>query len=110
MSIEEMIAGCGHKISVQRAVEARDALGGRTQSWFTVTVGVPAWVQDAAAALVESYARRGLQVTHRIYVAQDLELREGSRIVFGSRTFSVIGVTNAAGLDRLWQIDAKELL
>lgn len=108
MSIASMIASSGHTINVQRPTDARDGLGGRSPTWANVAINVPAWVQDASATVQESYARRGIEVTHRIYVDRDLGLLEGDRIVFASRNLLVIGSTNAAGLERLWQIDVRE--
>ncbi len=108
MSIASMIASSGHTISVERPTSARDSLGGRNPSWQAVASDVPAWVQDASATVRELYGRRGIEVTHRVYVDRDLGLQEGDRILFAGRNMLVIGATNAAGLGRLWHIDVQE--
>jgi head-tail adaptor len=108
MSIESTIASSGHFISVQRATVARDAVGGRAQTWQTIHEAIPAWVQDMNSRLIATYQQRGLDVSHRIYVNSNLQLREGDRIMFRGRAMIVVSVINAAGIDRLWQIDTQE--
>ena len=49
-----------------------------------------------------------MQVSHRVYVSTDLGLREGDRLVHGQTAMLVIGAIDAAGMGRLWQIDANE--
>lgn len=110
MSIQSMIARSGQTLTHQRADESqRDPSGGRRQVWATLASAVPCWRQPASSAVRELYARRNLIVTHAIYVAQDLALRESDRIFIGSAYHTVLGVTDEGGLSKLWRIDAQEI-
>ncbi len=96
MSIESTIARAGHTISVQRKTEA---------TWTTVYSSVAAWVQPAMSQVVAEYGERELSVTHSIFVATAMTLREGDRVVYGSGYYVIRGHRNVGGLNKLWRVD-----
>jgi SPP1 family predicted phage head-tail adaptor len=105
MGIASMIRRANHRASLQRAEKVATETGSFKRTWSDVATAFSCWVQDASSALEERYAQRQLVCTKTLYVDHDLEIKEGDRVVFRDQTYSVIGVRNAAGLDRLWAID-----
>jgi len=108
MDIPGTLAIAGHSILLQQPSYTVDAVGGRVATWKTVGNARPAWVQDASSDIVLAYARRDIKVTHRIYVQTNPGVKEGWRILFGARYFLIVGVSDMAGLNELYAIDAVE--
>ena len=108
MSITTTIARAGHTVQV---ITVAVAAGEMMEKKETVTGGpvLTAWVQAASAALVESYKRRDIEVSHVIYISQDPGLHEGDRVrwVQKNLTLAIMGIVNAGGLDRLWELAAR---
>ncbi len=94
-------------IAVEAASVTRDDIGGSAASWSTRTT-VAAFVQEASASIRRAYERRGLRVTHTVYVHEDPGCAEGDRLDRGGVKMIVRGVVDQAGLGRLWRIDADE--
>ena len=100
----------GHTITVQRRVLQEDDLGGKVYTWIDKFKDVTAWIQDADTRLIADYERRGLIITHKIYVDTELEINEQDRIKFDSQYFTIVGKRAGAGLGIIWRLDAKEVV
>lgn len=107
-AIARLLARAGHSVDIERAVTTVDELGGRRFEWQTVTAGVSAWVQPAAADAREAYRRQGMTVTHTVYFAADPSVEAGDRISFDGALLVVSGVVNMGGLGKLWKADCRE--
>ncbi len=109
MSIAGMIRRAGHSVTLQRAVVTEDAIGGRINTFEPIAADISVWLQPASASVSATYEQRGITVTHRCYIASDIEAKEGDRLMWGSRYLVIEGIQNSAGLDRLWRLDVREL-
>jgi head-tail adaptor len=109
MSLKSMLRSSG---TLQRQTSTKDASGGKTQAWATVTASVPCDIQPASGNLQFQYAQRHLVVTHQIFVASDIGARETDRFTSGSRTFRVMGWTPPAPGYAQWpgKLDVEEVL
>ena len=102
-----MIARAGHRIDLERPTSVREPGGGRIATYAAVAADVTAWVQDAGSEVVLDYKKRNLVVSKSIFVTQDLDIHEGDRVLFQGVRYTVNGVVNAAGLNRMWRIDCS---
>lgn len=109
MSLRSMLRSKG---TLERQTAAKDASGGRTQTWATVTTDIPCDIQPASGNLRFTYAQRHLVVTHQIFVASDIEARETDRFTSDSRSFRVMGWTPPAPGYAQWpgRLDVEEVL
>lgn len=73
-----------HSVTVQRPFWALDRAGAPTPTgWNEVAgcVNLPCSVQPADARTVMIWAQRNINVTHEVYVASPVGLREGDRLI-----------------------------
>lgn len=117
MSIERMIAKAGKTLRVERRADTRDPGGGRRSGWATVagTEGTACWPQPAKSHVRQAYASRDLVVTTSVFVATELGVLEGDRLIVSDSGGSEIGTLLAAGaeldqagLGKVFRIDCKE--
>lgn len=105
MSLESLL---NTTITLQRKSTAVDASLGTGDTWTTV-VSVSASIQPISAKEKYSLAQRGVWMTHRIYLATDIEATPRDRILTSdNKTFNILAYYNQAGRNRVYMIDAKE--
>lgn len=109
MSIAGMIRRAGHSVALQRAVVTEDVIGGRNNAFETIAANIAVWLQPSSASVSATYEQRGITVTHRCYIASDIEAKAGDRLLWGTRHLVIEGVQNQAGMNRLWRLDVREL-
>lgn len=109
MSAEEnLVSRYGSTAQVKAMVLTAERSGSKTPSWPTVTKTLTGWRQNIGSDLRILYERRELNVTHKIFVAEDPGASEGDVIVIEGVTHLIRGIINQAGLSRLWRIDCEE--
>lgn len=108
MTIASTIAKSGHQAIIERPIEVRDSVGGRKIIWSVTNASADCWFQPSNSKTVEMFAARQLTVSHTVYFSSDPALFEGYRLTFDERYFIIIGMKNAAHLDRLWEVYVRE--
>ncbi len=106
--IAATIARAGHTVDIEKPAETLDGVGARVSGFALYKQEVLCWVQDADTRTVTEFGSREIRVTHVVYFCSDPEVLEGYRLLFDARLFVVVGVSNAAGLNRLWKVVARE--
>jgi hypothetical protein len=111
MSIASMIAKAGQTLTHQRQDAAAVTGSGarKAGAWTTLASGIPCWVQPASADVTARAAAQQMLVTHEVYLLSDLSARANDRLLIGSTYYLVHGVTDRAGLGRVWRLDVEEL-
>jgi len=112
-SEDQYIRQYGELFTVQNEVEGRDTNYARTSTW-TDSHTAYGWMQpiglQAGSVLLIQYEKRELKVSHKVWFAEDPLATEGDRIQKADGTSFVIrGVTDQAGINRLWRVDVEEL-
>jgi len=103
-----LISCNGEDTTIQQVSVTATASGSRTPLWTTVNT-VKVWLQTTSSNLRTQYALRQIVVTHKGFVAEDLELTEGDRIIQLGINYLVRGFTDQGGLGRVWRIDLEEV-
>ena len=99
-----------HTAQVQRATFAAGTFStAQTKTWTTVFANVPCRIQPLSARERLEFDRPQEAISHRMYHAGALAVTAGDRVMFGTRTFNVVGVRNIDELNRLTTIDLLEL-
>ena len=100
-----------HAIDVQRATASKDAIGGPTRLWSTLTSGIPCRIQPLRGWKTDEYLRNDMHVTHRIYFANNPLLQNGDRLYMPSqnRTFEVRAFWDTEEIGVLFVADCEEL-
>jgi len=107
MSVETL---CIHTIDVQRNNPTPDRKGGRPDNWEALHTSIKARIRPVSARELAQWGGLPTVLTHIVYVADaSLEIREKDRIVYGGRTFNVLGVRDVDELGRYLIINAEEL-
>lgn len=85
-----------HRITIQERTETRDAIGGFSETWATLSgnASVPAAIWPIKSAEALDAQKLENQVTHRIRIRYRSGITTKHRIVFGSRTFQIVSLMN----------------
>jgi len=111
MNPAAFIRRIGTTADLMRATVTRGAAGGRVAGTpQLVKSDLEVSAQPASAITIEQYQRRGIAVTHRIYVAGDVGAQEGDTLAIGARRLVVRGIRNVAGMGHMWELDCAEVL
>jgi SPP1 family predicted phage head-tail adaptor len=97
------------RVFIQRdAGASRDAVGGLVPSWETVA---NVWARVAPMSTGEQFRRQQMQANAnwKVTVRYRNDLSPKMRVVWGSRTFEVKGVTNADERRRFLDLACEEL-
>jgi hypothetical protein len=117
MSIKTLVARAGDVVTLERKEDTEDTGLGVTQGvWLPQagTVDVLAHFQSANTALQERYAARNLEVTHRVYITQDIGAVSGDRLHRVNRGrnidryYVVEGYREVGFGGRFWYVDVRE--
>jgi hypothetical protein len=108
VNISEILARAGHEITTQTPDRRKTTTGAKVTDAFTdVKTISPAWVMPLSARAAEEFNRRGMTVTHQIFVSEDPEIGLTGRILFQDRPMRVVDIVNELYADRLWIINAE---
>ena len=85
-----------HRITIQTRTETQDAVGGYSESWATLTGNgsVPAAIWPVKSVEASDAMKLENQVTHQIRIRYRSGITTKHRIIFGSRTFSIVSIKN----------------
>lgn len=100
-------------VTLERPAVNQDAAGGATRAFAPVSgsTDLAAAVQPLAARDVALFAGRNIQVSHAVYLSQDIGFQRGDRLrVSDGRLFTVAGDLDYAGAGRLFRLVCRELL
>lgn len=96
-----------HRIEIQSRTLVDDGSLGKTETWAKFAVVYAAiWPRSAKEAF--NSAQLVQETTHRIRIRYLSGLDSSMRIVFGSRTFEIIGITNPNERGELLDILCRE--
>lgn len=111
MSAASLIAAKGEPCQFERSTVTSFPTGSTKKTWATIGPGsgtVKGWLQPAGANLIASYGARQIEVTHKLYVASDPNVKEGDRVTIGGKHYLVAGVElDQAGVGQCWRVDVK---
>jgi len=80
---------CRRTVTIRRPTNTSDSVGGVVASFSDQFTNVRVSVQAATADEIETWSRRGVQISHRIYLASSLDVRLGDVVIDGSVTYRV---------------------
>ena len=108
-----LASACPDIATVQRATITIDDMGGTSQSWASPTIvcqDVPANFQVANVKEREDFARRGVLISHRIYLYTDRDVQLGDRIphpTMAGLYYSIIYMADMGGAHLAMKIYAN---
>ena len=107
MSVETL---CIHTITIQENTAVPDGKGGNPATWTTKHANIKARIRPIAAREDERWEGVAADLTHTVYIADaTLDIKEKDRVVFGSRTFDILGVRDIDEWNRYLQLGVEEL-
>ena len=101
---------CIHTVKIQTNEAAKDEKGGSPDSWQIRYNNVAARIQPIDARERVKWGGLPTIATHRIYVGDGtLSISEADRVVYGDRTFRILGVRNPDELDQFLILNCEEI-
>ena len=103
-------------VAISRRTSTPDGMGGNTQTWATigtVAVRISSGAASGAAGVGETFAADKILMvgTHRVYLrSDDIQPLVTDRLVFGTRTFNVLGLKNPSEIDHHTTVLVEELV
>lgn len=85
---------CLNRIDIQRQTATVKTDGTVQTTYATQWRSVSAGVEELSASEKERYGRDGSTAMYRFTIDRDLAVKESDRIVYGSLTLNILGVTN----------------
>lgn len=82
-----------HYVSIQRYSKTHDSIGAASKVWVTIA-HVYAQIQDVQASTTRRGEREVVDITHKIRVHRTLPILEHDRVVYGNKTFDILGIQN----------------
>lgn len=80
-----MTTACPDTVSIVRAAKSSDGMGGAVYNWTagqtTVVSSLACNIQNASPREMETFARRGIEVSHKVFVPSGVSTRLGDRIL-----------------------------
>lgn len=101
---------CIHTVNVSRPTASKGTSGGEKDTYTTVYTGLVGMVQPVSATWQVMYSQRKIDVTHTFFTNQNPTIKNGDKIIFGTRTFLVRGFRNLNEMGRVTAVDCEELL
>lgn len=100
------------EITLEKPVTKQGASAGAQAKWETVNeVAIRAAIQPMSVRDMNLYAGRQIKVSHNVYIEEDPGFKRGYRLRSSDgRYFTIKGVIEFAGTDRVWKIIADEIL
>ncbi len=100
-------------VTLSRPVITKDGAGGAVRAWTDVpdSIAITAAVQPSSPSDISLYAGRNIQISHSVYVEQDLGFQRGDRLVTNDgRIFSIRGVINYASFNLIYKLVCRQIL
>ena len=73
-----------HKCDITVRTTVVGDMGGERETWTTTSYkDEPCWVQNATAAEIEDWEKRGHAISHKVYFNRDLALTHRNRLDVG---------------------------
>jgi len=95
-----------HLATARRRVRTTDSLGGNVDSFETVFSNRACWRQQAGDSEVTEFAKRGINITNKVFFTSNPHLDENHVLVIAGEVYDVISspVPDAsAGLGVIWR-------
>jgi len=107
MSSECVASHLRRKIQIQERLRVPDGVGGSYDSWSTVKT---AWAKIEPLSSRETLFGMQLQlnVTHRITIRYTTGFDADYRILYGTRTFNIVGIRNPEERNKWLILDCEE--
>ena len=107
MSVDSL---CIHRITIQENTATPDGKGGNPATWSNKHVNIKARIRPIAAREDERWEGVAADLTHTIYISDaSLNIRESDRMLYGTRTFDILGVRDIDEWGRYLQLGVEEL-
>ena len=107
MSVETLSI---HTISVQQNNPTPDRKGNVPDNWEAKYTDIKARIMSASANEQAKWGGVPTMLTHVIYIPDATQdIKEKDRIIFGSRTFDVLGSRNIDEWDKFLTINCREI-
>lgn len=104
---EQYIYQRGDRLWIQHQTASKDSNFAVVNAW-TDHHRDYGWIQPIGSNLAVQYGARNLVVTNKIFFARDPQVTEGDRIIdLNGNAYVVRGVTDQAGMNRLWRVDVE---
>lgn len=103
-----IVSGLDQPVTLQQATWTKTPSGAQVAVWHDVQIGLPARIQPQQADISIEYDRRLTRVTHKIFVADDIEVDHTFRIMSGDELYRVLGYERPEQLDGLFTILAAQ--
>lgn len=108
IEIKALISKVGHVVDMERRIENRDNIGGREYIWSKISTDIKCWMQGISSNVKQEYMSRGMNISHRIFFSETLDILEGDRVDRAGKKYLVMGKIDAGGLGILWYVDVNE--
>lgn len=98
-----------HSYTASKRTRTIDSLGGSSDSYTQVASGT-CWHQQAGDSEINEFAKRGINITGKVYFVSDPGLNESHTITVNGQTYDVISSPEkdaSAGLGVLWRINVN---
>lgn len=92
----EMLPACPDLMTVKRAKVTQGAMGGTSYDWVSADIiasSVPCNIQNVGPMERDTFSRRGIKVSNKIFDPQGLPIRLGDRIVNPNDATQIFVVT-----------------
>ena len=96
-----------HLATARKRTRTTDTLGGNLDSYTTVFSDRACWRQQAGDSEVTEFAKRGINITNKVYFTADPSLDETHELVIDGEVYDVISSPKpdaSAGLSVLWKV------
>ncbi len=97
-------------VNVSRPTPTKGTSGAEKDTYTTVYTGLTCSVQPTTATWMIQYSRRAIDVSHSLYFNTNPTIRNGDKILFGSRVFLVKGIRDLISLGKVLVVDVLEII
>ncbi len=107
---EDMLQGCPDICTFKRAIKTQGAIGGTNYNWTNPTIiasNVPCNIQNVKPNEIQSFARRGIKVSNKIFVPTGVATELGDRVENPSQAgqyFVVTFISDMGGEHEAFQV------
>ena len=96
-------------VNVQRPTPSKGTSGAEKDTYTTVYTAQACNIQPVSSGWKILYGQRKIDCTHTVYFPGSLTIKVGDKIIYGSRSFMVIGVKDVKELGVITEVDCQEL-
>jgi hypothetical protein len=81
-----LLSNFPNECTIRRRTHTKDSLGGQKASVVVEQTGVSCWEQQAGDSADESFKKRGMNITHKVYFLTNPNVTRRHEILITSRT------------------------